>query len=64
MHEFCIRARNRPENFLELKPEPDPKSRLVSNSGLHNEMIGVLARVSAGAAGRILNTADPREIRA
>ena len=30
---------------------------------VQNEMRGVLGRVSAGAAGRILISADPREIR-
>ena len=31
---------------------------------VQNEMKGVLGRVSAGAAGRILDSANPREIRA
>ena len=30
---------------------------------VQNEMRGVLGRVSAGAAGRILDSANPREIR-
>ena len=30
---------------------------------VQNEMRGVLGRVSTGAAGRILNSANPREIR-
>ena len=30
---------------------------------VHNEMRGVLGRVSAGSAGRILDSANPREIR-
>ena len=31
---------------------------------VHNEMRGVLGRVSASAAGRILDSANPKEIRA
>ena len=31
---------------------------------VQNEMRGVLGRVSAGAAGKILDAANPREIRA
>ena len=30
---------------------------------VHNEMRGVLGRVSTGAAGRILDSANPREVR-
>ena len=35
----------------------------VRSSTLQNEMRGVLGRKSAGAAGKILDSANPREIR-
>ena len=37
---------------------------LKSEQTIQNEMRGVLGRVSAGPAGRILDCTDPREIRA
>ena len=44
-----------------------PRSRATSQGvrswTVQNEMGGVLGRVSAGAAGRILDSANPREIR-
>ena len=36
----------------------------VRSRTVQNEMRGVLGRVSAGAAGRILDSANPKEIRA
>ena len=36
----------------------------VHNWTVQNEMRGVLGRVSTGAAGRILDSANPKEIRA
>ena len=35
----------------------------IRSSTVQNEMISVLGRVSAGAAGRILDSANPSEIR-
>ena len=57
-------------NFLSSGPEVVERQRLpkeraaqrVRSWTVHNEMRGVLGRVSAGAAGRILDSANPREI--
>ena len=41
----------------------DRAAQRVHSWTVQNEMRGVLGRVSTGAAGRILDSADPREIR-
>ena len=58
-------------NFPRPGPEVVERQRVakervaqrVRSWTVQNEMRGVLGRVSAGAAGRILNSANPREIR-
>ena len=47
----------------ETESPPKRERRRVRSWTVHNEMRGVLGRVSASAAGRILNSANPREIR-
>ena len=61
-----------------LGNSPGPRSEIVERKGVakdqaaqrvrswavQNDMRGVLGRVSAGAARRILDSANPREIRA
>ena len=61
----------KPGNFLGPKPEIAERQRVAKERAaqrvrswtLHNEMRVVLGRVSAGAAGRILDSANLREIR-
>ena len=60
-----------PSNFPEPGPEViETKSRRSASGAkipcwtVQNEMRGVLGRVAAGAAGRILDSANPREMRA
>ena len=55
-----------PEARQSLGPGPEVVKRLESpKSEWHKESIaGVLGRLSAGAAGRIFDTANPRVIRA
>ena len=64
----------KPSNFSapEAGPEVVEKQRVTKERAaqrfrswtVQNEMRGVLKRVSTGAAGRILDSANPREIRA
>ena len=61
----------KPGNFLGPGPEVVERQRVAKERAaqkvcswtVQNEMRGILARVSAGAAGRILVSANPREIR-
>ena len=60
-----------PDNSLGPGPEVVKRQRVAKERAAHrvrswtvqNEMGGVLGRVSAGAAGKILDSANPREIR-
>ena len=59
-------------NFPEPGPEvverqrvaEEPAAQRVHSGTVHNEVRGVLERVPAGAARRILDSANPRDIRA
>ena len=61
----------KPDNSPGNEPEVVEKQRVVRDQAaqridswtLQNEMRGVLGQVSAGAAGGILDSANPREIR-
>ena len=61
----------KPSNSPEPGPEVVERQRVVKERAVQgvrswtvqNEMRGVLGRVSAGAAGRILNSAHHREIK-
>ena len=39
------------------------RAQIVRSCTVQNKVRGVLGRVSAGAAGRILNSANPREVK-
>ena len=52
----------KPGNSPGYQPEVIERQRVHSWT-VQNEMRGVLGRVSTGAAGRILDSANPREIR-
>ena len=62
----------KPGNFPGSEPQVIERQRVAQECAaqkvrswtVQNEMRGVLRRVSAGAAGRILDSANPREIRA
>ena len=53
-----------PEVKQRQKASIEQAAQTVCSSTVQNEMRGVLGPVSAGAAGRILDSANPREIRA
>ena len=61
----------KPGNSLGLGPEiverqrdaKEPAVQGVHSLSVQNEMRDVLGRVSAGAAGRILDSANPKEVR-
>ena len=61
----------KPVNFPGPEPEVTKRQRVakertvqrVRTWTVHNEMRGVLGRVSTGVAGRILNSDNPEEIR-
>ena len=61
----------KPGNFPGSGPEVVKRRRVakeraahrVRSSTVQNEMRGVLGRVSTGAAGRVLDSANPRVIR-
>ena len=56
-------AEQLPRVWTRGRKEIESRQRVRSWT-VQNEMRGVLGRVSTGAAGRILSSADPREIRA
>ena len=51
-----------PEVVERQKIAQEQAAQRVRSWTVQNEMRGVLIRVSAGAAGRILDSANPREI--
>ena len=53
-----------PEVIERQKIAKERAMQRVRSWTMQNEMRGVLGRVSTGAAGRILDSANPREIRA
>ena len=53
-----------PEVVKRQRVAKERAAQRVCSWTVQNEMRGVLGRVSAGAAGRILNFANPKEIRA
>ena len=53
-----------PEVVKTQKVAKERAAQRVRSWTVQDEMRGVLGRVSAGAAGRILDSANPREIRA
>ena len=57
---------NSPGSGPEVIESGSPKSERhrVRNWTMQNEMRGVLGRVTAGAAERILDSANPRQVRA
>ena len=56
-------SRQGPEIVKRQKITKERAAQGVRSWTVQNEMRGVLGRVSAGAAGRILDAANPREIR-
>ena len=52
-----------PEVVARQRVAKDRAAKRVRSWTVQNEMRGVLVRVSAGAGGRILDSANPREIR-
>ena len=56
--------RSGPEGITRQRVAKERVVQRVRSWTVHNEMRGVLGRVSAGAAGRILDSANPEEIRA
>ena len=52
-----------PEVVERQRVAKEGAAQRVRSWTVQNEMRGVLGRVSAGAAGRILDSANPREIR-
>ena len=53
----------RPEVLQRQRVAKERKAQTVRGWTVQNKMRGVLTRVSAGAARRILDSANPREIR-
>ena len=53
-----------PEIVERQRVAKERAAQTVRSWTVQNEMRGVVGRVSAGAAGRILDSANPREIRA
>ena len=53
-----------PEIVERQRVDKEQAAQRVRNWTVQNEMRGVLGRVSTGAAGRILDSANPGEIRA
>ena len=56
--------RSGPEVLKRQRVAKDRAAQRVRSWAVQNEMRGVLGRVSAGAAGRILDSAKPEETRA
>ena len=52
-----------PEVVEKHRVAKERAAQIVRSWTVQNEMRGVLGRVSAGAAGRILDSTNPREIR-
>ena len=52
-----------PEVIERQRVTEERETQKLRCSTVQNEMRGVLGRVSAGPAGRILDSANPREIR-